>query len=160
MAFRPDHLPAGVRRLLIGTTEPVSAGRISDRADCSDNGAREALEQLVEMGIAERTGSGPATYRRNPSYFRWKRIEALAADHDPEELRTRLEELLEKDRELQDRYEVPDPESVTVPDGEDHAELHDRLADLAEWRTVRRDVSLLKRAVRRAEAENDDRVRV
>lgn len=149
--------------VLVGTTDPASAQRFAEWADCSENGARRALEQLVEMGIATRTESRPATYRRNPSYFRWKRIERLADDHDASELRERLEKLLSEDRELQEKYGVPDPDAVTVDEGtaaEDHEKLHERWNDLSEWRTIRRDITLLQRAVQRAESRNDGRARV
>lgn len=146
---------------LVGTTEPASAGEFASRANCSENGARRALEQLVEMGIADRSNERPALYRRNPSYFRWKRVETLAREHSASELRARLEELIDADRERQERYGVPEPDAVVPDDSiEDHDTLHDRWEDLTEWRTIRRDITLLKRAVRRAESSADDRARV
>ncbi|AEH35980.1 DUF7342 family protein [Halopiger xanaduensis] len=148
--------------VLVGTTDSASAGQFAEWAECSENGARAALEQLVEMGIATRTDSRPATYRRNPSYFRWKRIERLADDHDASELRARLEELLADDRALQEKYDVPDPDAVPVDETAvaDHEKLHERWDDLSEWRTIRRDITVLQRAVQRAESRNGDRARV
>lgn len=149
--------------VLLGTTDSASAQQFAEWADCSENGARQALEQLVEMGIATRTDSRPADYRRNPSYFRWKRIERLADDHDVGELRARLEDLLTEDQELQETYGVPDPDAVIVDEGataEDHEKLHERWDDLSEWRTIRRDITLLQRAIQRAESRNDGRARV
>lgn len=148
--------------VLVGTTDPAAARQFAEWADCSENGARQALDQLVEMGIAKRTETRPATYRRNPSYFRWKRIERLADEHDASELRTRLDELLAEDQQLQEKYGVPDPDAVTVEDDEDgatadHNAIHERWDDLTEWRTIRRDIPLLQRAVQRAESHNDDR---
>lgn len=140
--------------VLVGTTEPASAQQFAGWAACSENGARQALEQLVEMGIAERTGERPATYARNPSYLRWKRIERLARERTPKDLRDRLEECLERDRELQDRYGVPEPDTVVVGKDEaiDHETVHERWDDLAEWRTIRRDITVLQRAIQRAES--------
>ncbi|GAB3041534.1 DUF7342 family protein [Natronobiforma cellulositropha] len=148
--------------VLVGTADAVSARQFAEWAECSENGARGALEQLVEMGIAQRTDSRPAGYRRNPSYVRWKRVETLVREHDESELRARLEDLLETDRALQERYGVPGPDAVTVPDDptEGHDELHERWEDLTEWRTIRRDVPLLKRAVQRLASSNDGRARV
>lgn len=146
--------------VLVGTTDPGSASQFATWAKCSENGARQALEQLVEMGIAERTETRPTTYRRNPSYFRWKRIETLVREHSPGELRDRLEELLEADRELQDAYGAPTPNAVVVDElPADHEDLHDRWDDLTEWRTIRRDIPLVKRAIHRAESSTDGRVR-
>ena len=148
--------------VLTGTTAPATVGQFAKWADCSENGARKALDQLVEMGIGERTGTRPATYRRNRSYFRWKRVEALARDHRPRELRDRLGELIDSDRNLQEKYGVPDPDAVTAAGDVvvDHEALHERWDDLTEWRTIRRDIVILRRAVNRAESRRDERARV
>jgi hypothetical protein len=39
---------------------------------------------------------------------------------------------------------------------DDHEAVHDRWGDLHEWRTVRRDIRLLRRAVERANGRVDD----
>ncbi|ARS89520.1 DUF7342 family protein [Natrarchaeobaculum aegyptiacum] len=146
--------------VLVGTTDPASAQQFATRADCSENGARQALEQLVEMGIADRTDTRPRQYVRNESYLRWKRVETLAREHSIGELRSRLDDLITADSELQDRYDVPDPNAVVVSDDPDtdHETVHERWDDLADWRTIRRDIPILKRAVRRAESASDGRV--
>nr|WP_224450275.1 hypothetical protein [Haloprofundus salilacus] len=113
------------------------------------------------MGIADRSDAGPATYRRNPPYFRGKWVEQLAHEHTPAELRTRVDELIDEDRGFQERYGVPGPDAVIeseTPDT-DSESVHERWDELAEWRTVRRDISVLERAVRRAESMRDDRAR-
>lgn len=146
--------------VLAGTTESETAQQFAERASCSENGARRALEQLVEMGIADQSGDRPVRYRRNPSYFRWKRVETLAREHSPNDLRERLDDLLETDRAFQDAYGVPDPDAVVVADEsvDDHDAIHDRWDDLTEWRTVRRDLTLIQRALQRAESLGDDHV--
>jgi predicted ArsR family transcriptional regulator len=146
--------------LVVGTTSAAPAASYAERADCSETGARQALEQLTEMGIAERTEGRPAQYRRNPSYFRWKRVEDLARDHSVSTLKERVDDLLDRDRAYQDEYDAPDPDSVATDDGiEDHERLHERWDDLGEWRTIRRDIGVLKQAVQRAESRRDDRAR-
>jgi len=145
--------------VLVGTYDPATAKEFGEWADCSTNGARRALEQLAEMGIADRTDTRPATYRRNASYFRWKRIETLAREHSPSDLRERVEELIEQDRAFQEEYGVPEPDAVVGGETADHEVIHERWEDLAEWRTVRRDITVLERAIHRAESEQDDRVR-
>ncbi|MDJ1432411.1 hypothetical protein [Halostagnicola sp. A-GB9-2] len=146
--------------ILVGTTDSVPAQQFAEWAHCSENGARQALEQLVEMGIAEQTGDRPTLYQRNPSYFQWKRVETLAREQSAGELRTRLEELIETDQELQETYGVPEPDAVVVSDDprENHDVIHDRWDDLTEWRTIRRDITILKRAVQRAESTNNGRI--
>ncbi|MYL15326.1 DUF7342 family protein [Halorubrum distributum] len=144
--------------VITGVTDYASANDIADRADCSTDGARNALTQLAEMGIADRRGSRPAEYRRNKSYFEWKRVETLADEHSPAELRERLDDLLEEDADLQGSFGVPDPDAATVAriEGGDHAAVHDRLDSLSRWRTVRHDIELLQRAVSRADARGRD----
>ena len=147
--------------LLVGTREFLRADAFAERADCSETAAREALEQLAEMGIARRREGRPVTYRRNDSYFEWKRIESLARDHSPAELRDRVETLLDRESEFQERFGAPDPDAVTaadLPDDPERLEAH--WDDLQEWRTVRRDVRVLREAVQRAGRLADDGARV
>jgi predicted ArsR family transcriptional regulator len=144
--------------VVLGTQEYQSATAFADHASCSETAARRALEQLAEMGIADRREGRPATYRRNEAYLTWKRVESLAREHTPETLRSRLDELVADDQDFQQRLGVPDPDAVTVADlpVDDHETAEQRWEALSEWRTVRRDIRVLRRAVQRAEARVDD----
>lgn len=139
--------------VMTGVTEHASASEVAERADCSPDGARNALTQLAELGIVDRRGGRPAEYRRNESYFEWKRVETLADDHTAAALRERLDDLLAEDADLQESFGVPDPDAAPVAavEGGDHAAVHDRLESLSRWRAVRHDIELLQRAVSRAE---------
>jgi len=99
--------------IVTGLNDFVTAKEVGTRADCSTDGARTALTQLVEMGIAERRGERPVEYRRNESYLRWKRIESLARDHSPAELREELDALLAEDQSLQERFDTSSPDAVS-----------------------------------------------
>lgn len=142
--------------VLVGTHEPAPAKSYAEWADCSVNGARDALSQLVDMGVAERTDTRPATYKRNPSYFTWKRVETLAREYSVSELQQKVDELIDEDDALQAKYGVPDPDAVVVDESATHEEIHERWDDLSEWRTIRRDISVLQQAVQRAESRNSD----
>ncbi|MFB6138649.1 MAG: helix-turn-helix domain-containing protein [Halobacteriaceae archaeon] len=146
--------------VLVGETDFATAAEFADRADCSETAARNALEQLVEMGIAERREGRPAGYRRNASYVEWKRVEALASDHRIEELVARVEDLVEADEAFQERFGAPEPAAVSTADlpVEDQDAAEERWAALNEWRTVRRDVRLVRRAIDRARSRADDGV--
>jgi predicted ArsR family transcriptional regulator len=146
--------------VLVGTRAFTTAGEFAERVDCSETAARDALEQLVEMGISERRGGRPVGYRRNDSYLRWKRIESLAREHTPAELRDRLADLVERDEAFQTAYGVSEPDAVSTADlpVDDHEAVEDRWADVSEWRTVRRDVTVIRRAVERAERRTDSGV--
>lgn len=143
--------------VVVGTHEFRTVQAFADHAACSENGARQALKQLSEMGIARERDGRPAAYRRNDSYFTWKRVESLAHKYDPDELRARVDDLIEEDQAFQERYRVPEPDAVATDDlpVDDHDSLHERWEDLAEWRTVRRDVRVLRQAVQRAEGRLD-----
>ena len=147
--------------ILVGAQSFLTVQEFADRAACSDTAARNALEQLTEMGVAEHRSGRPARYRRNDSYFEWKRIDSLAREHSPDELQERLDDLITEDNAFQDEYGVPDPDAVSTADlpAEDHDALQERWADLSEWRTVRRDIRLVRRAVDRATSRVDDRGR-
>ena len=146
--------------VLVGSQSFLTAQGFADRAECSETAARNALEQLSEMGVAERRNGRPVRYRRNDSYFRWKRVESLAHEHSPDELQDRLDDLIGEDEAFQDEYGVPAPDAVSTADlpVDDHDALQERWEDLSEWRTVRRDIKLLRRAVERAYSRVDDGV--
>ncbi len=144
--------------VLVGTQSPEPAATVAERADCSETTARRTLEQLAEMGIADRRDGRPVTYRRNNSYFEWKRIESLASDHDTATLQERLQELIDEDVQFQEQYDVPTPDSVStaaVPVS-DHERVEAQWEDLNEWRTIRRDIRLLRRAIDRTQNRTDD----
>lgn len=145
--------------VVTGVTSFVPAKEIGERADCSTDGARSALSQLVEMGVAERRGERPAEYRRNDSYLRWKRIESLAREHTPDELRGHVEDLLQEDHDLQAHFDAPDPDAISPKIFEefDHDTIHERWDALTRWRSVREDLAVLQEAIHRAEQNSDGR---
>ena len=125
---------------------------ITDRADCSTDGARDALTQLAKMRIIDTSGSSPTEYRRTESYFQWQRVERLADEHTHTGPHERLDQLLEDDATLHRSFGVPAPDSVEVACVEDgkHPAVHNRLKLLSRCRTIRHDTELLQRAVSRA----------
>lgn len=145
--------------VIMGTTDYETATAISERADCSPDGARAALTQLVEMGIVESRGDRPAKYRRNASYLRWKRIESLAREHTTIELREEVEGLLEEDQSFQEEFEAPDPDAVSpaVFESTDHDVVHDQWDALTRWRSIREDLEVLQQAIHRAEGDRENR---
>lgn len=144
--------------VVTGTSDYTSASTIATHAECSDDGARDALSQLVEMGIAEKQEGRPTGYRRNDSYFRWKRIEELAESHTVGELHSRIDELIEEDEAFQTRFDVPSPDAIspTMFELTDHDEIHEQWEAVSQWRSVRHDIELLQQAAHRAEREEHD----
>lgn len=146
--------------VISGPTGYLTAKTIGERAECSTDGARAALSQLVEMGIAERRGDRPTEYRRNESYFRWKRVETLARTRSTTDLREEVETLLEEDRSFQERFEAPDPDAVSPAlfEGVDHERIHEQWDAITRWRSVREDIELLQRAIHRVARESEGEV--
>lgn len=144
--------------VITGTTDYTAAKRIGERAECSTDGARAALSQLTEMGIVEQRGERPTEYRRNESYFRWKRIDTLARDHSLGSLREQLEALFDEDQAFQEQFDAPDPDAIspTIFESVDHDTVHERWEALTRWRTVREDLEVLQQAIHRVERDTND----
>lgn len=144
--------------VLVGSQTFLTAQEFANRADCSETAARSALEQLSEMMIAERQDGLPVRYRRNESYVRWKRAESLAREYSLEEFRERIDELITEDKAFQEQYAVPHPDAVTTADlpVDAHEDVSGRWEDLSDWRTVRRDIRILRRAVDWADRDVKD----
>jgi len=141
-----------------GITAYTPVSEIADHAACSTDGARDALQQLVEMGVVKARGSRPVEYRRNEEYFRWKRVETLASEHTPDELRTKIDALAAEDARFQEQFDVPDPDSVppTLVEEQSHTTVHETLESLSRWRTIRDDMRVLQRAAHRAAQHQKD----
>jgi len=144
-----------VYEVAIQLYDPTSVAAVGERADCSADAARNHLEWFHEVGILERIGDRPATYRRNESYFEWKRTNELRERFDAEERRERIERLAAADAEYRERYDADDPTDVDALEEMPHEELHEIWDDLNEWRTVRRELRLLER-VRRDQTALDE----
>ncbi|MEZ3145777.1 hypothetical protein [Halobaculum sp. MBLA0143] len=136
---------------VVGTTEYVPVETVAERAH-SSTAARDALAQLVEVGVAKRRDGRSATYRRNESYLTWKQVERLATETSEETLRSRLAELTERGREFRERFDALAPDAVGAVGTpvDDHKTVEARWEAMSEWETVRRDVRVVRRAVDRA----------
>lgn len=135
-----------VYEVAIQLYDAASATDVAERADCSTDAARQHLEWFADVGIVTREAGRPATYRRNESYFEWKRADELRRTHDDAELLDRLEDLTEQEREFRARYDAAHPDDVDALDAADHAEVHEVWLDLNEWERVRREIRLVERA--------------
>lgn len=144
--------------VVTGITEYVTATEIGERANCSADGARDSLSQLVEMGIVERRGKRPVEYRRNESYFRWKRVETLASEYSVVRLRKQFEDLIDEDQSFQEQFDIPDPDAIApvIFEDVDHETVHEQWDAITRWRSVREDLEILQRAIQRAEQDTED----
>lgn len=132
--------------------EPATVTTVADRADCASESARRHLVWFADIGIVEPIGEGqPAQFQRNHAYFRWKRANEARRAHSGDELADRLETLLERDREYQEKYDVADPAQVSAFDiakPSDHDAVEAIWTDINDWLTIREDQRMLEHAQR------------
>lgn len=138
---------------VIGTREFATADEVAERVNCSTAGARDALEnwsrwesQSAVIPVRQDTDGMPRTSAGNES------------EHSPEELRHTVDELVDAGQRLQEQYSVPAPDALSpeIFETTDHDTVEEHWDDVAEWRTIRRDIEVLQRAAHRAERKHDD----
>lgn len=145
-----------VYEVAIQLHDPATTSEVADRADCSTDAAREHLDWLADVGVVERDDDRPTTYRRNESYFQWRRVEELRREYTSDELLARLEALTGEERSYRERYDAAHPDDVNALDAADHDAVHEVWRDLSDWRTVRREIRLLERARRVARGRDGE----
>lgn len=143
-----------VYRVALQLYEPTRVAAVAERADCADDTARRHLERFAEIGVVERVGDDPATYRRNESYFEWRKRHRLERLSDAE-LRDRLADLTQRERGFRDRYDADGPGEVDALEVADYDDVEDVWLDLSEWETVRRRIRRIE-AVRRKRMDDSN----
>lgn len=151
----PDELVRGERTrddffdAVLQLSEPTTVDDVAALAGHGTDAAREYLEWFERMGIVERVSDSPATYRRRQSYLTWRRVERLRDRYRPEELVAHLESEIERERELAEAFDAELPDVVSVIDHAETADLsiEETWRRLSEWRTIRRRIELLERAL-------------
>lgn len=132
-----------VYRVVLQLYDSTPVATIAERADCAPDTARRHLERLVDIGVLERVTESPRTYRRNESYFEWRkrnRLEQLSTS----QLQDRLEELSAREQEFRNQYGTESPETVDALDHADYDGIEEVWMDLSEWETVRRRIRRLE----------------
>lgn len=148
-ADEPSDQPAGkmrerVRQVLSTLSEPVKVSTIGEMADCSAEGARNALREYAEMGLVVQTNDNPEMYERNPAYFQFLRGHRLTQDHTTEELREKLVEKYNEHYAFVERFDAPSPEDVEV----DERESSERFDAVFDWEALLSEVDDLREAYR------------
>lgn len=145
---RDDFLDA-----VLGLDEPATVEEVATLADHGRDAAREYLEWFERMGIVRRVSESPATYRLNREYLVWRRVQRLREEYDPEELVGYLDAETERDREFATEFGVERPGQVRLSEyaERNEASVEDAWRRLSEWRTTRRRISILERALARTD---------
>jgi hypothetical protein len=151
----PDELVSGERTrddffdAVLGLNSPATAGEIADFAGHGVDAAREYLEWFERMGIVTKVTDSPATYERNREYLNWRRVQMLRDQYDDDELLGFLEDAAERDESFAETFDVESPNAVSIAA---HAADTDRSVEavwreVSAWKTTRRRISLLERAL-------------
>jgi predicted ArsR family transcriptional regulator len=132
-----------VYRVALQLYDPARIAEIADRADCAPDTARRHLRRLADIGVLDVVSEEPVTYRRNESYFEWRKQNRLD-ELSTEELQQRLEELTARERQFRETYDTDGPDAVDALAHADYDDLEAVWMDLSEWKTVRRRIERLE----------------
>jgi predicted transcriptional regulator len=134
-----------VYRVALEITEPTTVSEVASRADCSKNAARRHLKRLADIGLLTTVMEDPATYERNESYFRWRRLNRLA-ELSEDEYNERLRELLSKHESYKDKYGVERPDELDPLEYGEFGDAERVWLDVNDWRAVRNEIRDLRLA--------------
>lgn len=134
---------------VLGLDSPATAGEVADRAGHGVDAAREYLGWFERMGIVTRVTDSPATYRRNQAYLTWRRVQTLREEYAPEELLDFLQTEAERVEAFEDEFSAESPDEISIAR---YAAVTDQSVEvvwerLTAWRTARRRIALLERAL-------------
>jgi len=134
---------------VLGLDSPATASEVAELAGHGVDAAREYLEWFERMGIVTRVTDSPATYERNQAYLNWRRIQQLRNRYDDDELLAFLDDAAERDESFAETFGVPSPDAVAITT---HAADTGRSVeavwqDVSAWKTTRRRIALLERAL-------------
>ena len=134
---------------VLGLSEPATASDVAELAGRGVDAAREYLEWFEELGIVTRVTDTPATYQRNQAYLNWRRVQRLRDEYSDDDLLGFLQAESERDESFSDQFDAASPEAVSITE---HASatgrsIEDVWEDVSAWKTARRRIDLLERAL-------------
>lgn len=161
----PDELVRGERTrddfldAVLELDSPATVDAVADLAGHGTDAAREYLAWFERMGIVTRVTDAPATYERNREYLRWRRVQRLRERYTTDELLEFLESERERDGAYVDEFDVESPDAVSISASADHTgrSLEAVWEDVSMWKTTRRRITLLERALATSGDDSADR---
>jgi len=134
---------------VLALDSPATASDVADLAGHGVDAAREYLEWFEQMGIVRKVTESPATYERNQEYLNWRRVQTLRNEYTAEELVDLLETESERVETLQREFEATSPNEISISRYANEAgqSIENVWERLSAWRTARRRVTLLERAL-------------
>ncbi|WP_336346092.1 DUF7342 family protein [Halalkalicoccus ordinarius] len=151
---RDDFLDA-----VLGLDSPATIDEIANHADHGRDAAKEYLEWFDRMGIVTRVTDSPVTYERNQEYLIWRQVQQLREQYTTDDLLEFLQTETEQDEIYRETFDAESPETVSISA---HAADTDRSIEsvwdaLSAWKTTRRRITLLERALASAPDGTTDR---
>lgn len=134
---------------VLGVDSPATASEIATLAGHGVDAAREYLQWFERLGIVTKVTESPATYQRNQEYLNWRRVQQLTAEYSEEELLTFLTDEVEREETYSEQFdaESPDAISITAYAAETDRSVAEVWEDVSMWKTARRRIALLERAL-------------
>lgn len=134
---------------VLALDSPTPVGKIAELAGHGVDAAREYLEWFERMGIVTQVTDSPAMYKRNQEYLNWRRVQQLRTTYDEDDLLTFLEDSMEQDASLAAQFDVdsPDAVAITAHAADTGRSVEAVWEDVSTWKTARRRISLLERAL-------------
>jgi hypothetical protein len=134
---------------VLGLDTPATASEVAELAGRGVDAAREYLEWFERLGIVTKVTDTPATYQRNQQYLNWRRVQQLREEYSNDELLAFLTDETEREEIYSEQFGVESPEavSITAYASETGQSVEDVWADVSDWKTARRRITLLERAL-------------
>ncbi|WP_049902566.1 DUF7342 family protein [Halococcus agarilyticus] len=134
---------------VLGLESPATIGEVADRADHGRDAAKEYLEWFERMGIVTQVTESPATYERNREYLTWRRVQQLRNRYTTDELLEFLKTATERDQMYMREFDVESPDGVPISAhaSDTDQSLESVWDDVSMWKTTRRRIALLERAL-------------
>jgi len=137
---------------------PATASDVADLAGRGVDAAREYMEWFERMGVVTQVTESPATYERNQSYLNWRRVQRLRTNHAPEELLEYLKTESKRTEELAEEFGAETPSEISISEyaAATDQSIEDVWERLSSWKTARRRVTLLERALTSESGDDAD----
>ena len=153
LAKRIENIPTDERvyQTALELYEPTQVSKVAERADCSKNAARRHLKRLAEIGLLTRVMENPESFKRNESYFEWRRFNRLSELSDSE-YKKRVGELLSENKSYQEQYDAEKPEEIDPLDYDKYGDPEQVWLNLNNWEAIQTEIQDLR------QAQQDERV--
>lgn len=134
---------------VLGVDSPATVKEVAELAGHGVDAAREYLEWFEQMRIVTRVTDSPATYERNQDYLNWRRVQKPRQEYTSEELLGFLRIEVVRTEGFEAAFDVASPDAVSITECASATEqtTEEVWERLTAWRTARRRVDLLERAL-------------